>query len=134
MATDPAFAATVNLGGALLGAVETNLQVPTTASTIVTAGASGTRIDEITVQASATSLVATTVAGLVYIFLYDGTHYRLFDTYPVNAITVSATVQPFRLSRIYQNLILKNGWSLVASQSQSSNASILQCLAFGADF
>ncbi len=37
MALDPQFAATVNNGSALLGAAETNLQVPTTTSVIFTA-------------------------------------------------------------------------------------------------
>lgn len=133
MATDPSFAATINNGSALLGNVETNTQVPTTSSVIVTAGASGTKIDEIVVEASQTSLVATTVAGLVYLYLYDGTTYHLFDTIAVTAITASATTAPFRLARMYVNLVLKTGWSLRASQSQASNASILKCHAFGAD-
>lgn len=133
MATDPSFAATINNGCALLGNVETNTQVPTTSSVIITAGATGTKIDEIVVQASQTSLVATTVAGLVYLYLYDGATYHLFDTIAVTAITASATTAPFRLARSYANLVLKTGWSLRASQSQASNASILKCHAFGAD-
>lgn len=134
MATDPQFAATVQLGAALLGAAETNLQVPTTTSVIVTAGASGTKIEEIVIQASQTTLVATTAAGLVYIFLYDGTTYHLFDTGLVTAITASSTVAPFRLSKLYNNLLLKTGWSLRASQSISGNASILKVVALGGDF
>jgi len=134
MAADPSFAATPNIGAALLGAAETNLQVPTTTSTILTAGASGTKIEEIVVQASQTTLVATTVAGLVYVFLHDGTNYRLFDEMLVTAITASSTVVAFRLANRYANLVLKTGWSLRASQSIAGNASILVCSAYGADF
>src|ERR1700691_5753793 len=127
MATSPAYAATVDNGAALLGAVETNLQVPPPTSIIVTAGANGTKIEEIVVQASNTSLVASTSAGLVYLFLYDGSTYHLFDTIAVTAVTASATVAPFRLSKVYNNLVLKSGWSLRASQSLAGNASILKC-------
>ena len=134
MATSPAYAATVDSGAVLLGAVETSTQTPTTTSTVVSAGANGTKIEEIVVEASQTSLVASTVAGLVYIFLYDGTTYHLFDTITVTLITASATVAPFRASKVYNNLVLKNGWSLRMSQSESSNASILKAFAFGGDY
>lgn len=134
IASDPTFASTVNNGAALLGAAETNLQVPTTASVILTAGASGSKIEEIVVEASATSLVSTTVAGLVYLYLYDGTTYHLFDVVTVTAITASSTVPGFRQRNIYANLFLKTGWSLRASQSISGNASVLKCHGFAGDF
>jgi hypothetical protein len=133
MATDPSFAATPDNGSALLGTAETNLQVPTTSVVVITAGANGTKIEEIDVQASATTLVATTVAGLVYLFLYDGTTYHLFDTMTINANTGSATVAGVRVRNVYSNLILKTGWSLRASQSIAGNANLLKIHAFGAD-
>jgi hypothetical protein len=133
LAVDPQFAATVSLGAALLGAVETNLQVPTTTSVIVTAAANGTKIEEIVVHATTTSLAATTSAGLVYVFLYDGTTYHLYDAIPVTAVTGSSTVAPFRASRTYTNLWIKSGWSLRASQSANST-SILKVEAFGGDY
>lgn len=134
IASDPQFASTINIGSALLGNAETDLQAPTTTSTIITAGASGTKVEEVVVQASKSgSLVATTVAGLVYIFLYDGSNYRLFDTITVSAVTASSTTAGNRTSRTYPNLFLKSGWSLRASQSVASNASILVFSAFAAD-
>jgi hypothetical protein len=133
MATDPAFASVPSLGAALLGAAETNLQVPTQASVVVTAGASGTKIEEIVVEATATSLVASTVAGLVYLFLYDGTTYHLFDVVTVTLITASNTVPGFRQRNAYANLVLKSGWSLRASQSTVGNASVLKVIAEGGD-
>lgn len=134
MAADPIFASTVNLGAALLGSAETNLRVPAQSSVVVTAGASGTKIEEVVVEAGMTTLVATTVAGLVYLFTYDGSTYTLFDTIAITAITASSTVAPFRLARQYPNLVLKTGWSLRASQSIAGNASILNIFAFGGDF
>lgn len=130
MATQPAYAATPNNGSALLGAAETSLTVPTTTSTIFTAGASGSKIEEIRVTG-----IATTVAGLVYVFLHDGSNYRLFDTVTITATTASTSVSPFTLgARQYDNLILKTGWSLRASQSIAGNASLLVFHAFGGDF
>lgn len=135
MASAPQFASTPNLGSALLGSAETDLQTPTTTSTIITAASTGTLVAEIVIQASkSASLVATTVAGLVYVFLHDGTNYRLYDTIAVTAITASATAAPFRASRTYPNLTLKSGWSLRASQSIAGNASILVCTVHASDF
>lgn len=133
MATDPAFASTINNGSQLLGAAETNLQAPTTTSTVITAGANGTFVYEIDIEATTTSLTPTTVAGLVYIFLYDGATYHLRDTIAVTAVTASTTTAPFSASKTYTNLFFKNGWSLRASQSVSGNASLLKISAHGAD-
>lgn len=134
MATAPAFAATPNQGVALLGSAETNLQVPAQSSVVLTAGANGTKIEEIVVQHSNTNLTTATVAGLVYLFLYDGSTYHLFDVLTISAVTPTTTAQPFRLSSRYTNLILKSGWSLRASQSIAGNASLLKVHAFGGDF
>jgi hypothetical protein len=134
MAADPAFAAAVNNGSNMLGAAETNLQVPTTAVVILTAGANGTKIEEIVVEATAATLVATTVAGLAYFFLYDGSTYHLFDTMIITAITASTTVPGFRGVARYPNLWVKTGWSFRASQSIVGNASLLKCSAFGGDY
>ena len=74
------------------------------------------------------------MAGLVYLCLHDGTTYRLFDVSVVSASSGSATVLPFKLSKLYLNLVLKTGWSLRASQSIAGNANILKVTAFGGDF
>lgn len=140
MSQDPAFASTINNNSALLSAgAETDLQVPTKTATVITAGASGTKIEEVVVHMTSTGaggLVATTVAGLVYVFLYDGSTYHLYDTIAVTAVTASTTVAPFRSSKQYTNLILKSGWSLRCSQSVAGNQSAtlaLKVSAFGAD-
>lgn len=134
MSADPAFAATLNHGSQLLGNAETNLQVPTTTSTVITAGASGTKVEQIDVHASFTTLVATTVAGLVYIFLHDGSTYHLYDTLVVTAVTPSTTVAPFFIRKTYANLWIKTGWSVRASQSIAGNASILKVHCFAGDY
>ncbi len=134
MATDPSFTAAIALGAALLGAAETNLQVPVNSSVIVTAGANGTKIEEIVIKATGTTLTVNSATGVVYLFLFDGTTYHLFDSVLIGVINGTATVTPYRFSRSYINLILKTGWSLRASQSIASNASILKVIAFGGEF
>lgn len=131
MASAPAFAATVNNGAALLGAAETSLTAPTTTSTVFTAGASGSKIEEIDIEA-----IGTTVAGLVYVFLHDGTNYRLFDTFAIgsNTWTLGGSAAPYRISKTYDNLMMKTGWSVRISQNIAGNASLLIAHVVGADF
>jgi hypothetical protein len=117
MATDPAFSVTPKTGVAALTAAETNLQVPTQAVKVYDGAANGSQVLEIVVEAVSTGLTPTTVAGLVYIFTYDGTNYTLRDTIPVTAVAASTTLAPFRASRIYSNLMLGSTEHLYASQS-----------------
>ena|SRR5438445_774766 len=136
MATDPTFAATPNDGTpAILGVLETSLTVPTTTSTIFSAGANGSLLLEVDAEAVAASLTPTTVAGLIYMFLHDGSTYHLFDTIPVTAVTASATVAPWRATpkQYYPGIILKTGWTLRCSQSIAGNNSLLKVTAFGLD-
>lgn len=134
MATSPAFAATPHTGAALLTGTETDLAVPTSAFSVFAAGTNGSKVEELIVTAYATTLIPTTVAGLVYWWIYNGTTYFVWDVFPVTAITASATAQGFRLSRPYNNLILQSGWTLYAGQSESSNASHLIATAVGGDY
>ena len=90
MSTTAQYASTPKIGSALLTTADTSLTAPTTVGTIFTAGASGSRIDYINVQG-----VATTVASLVNIFIYDGSVYSLYAQIPVQAITSSTTANAF---------------------------------------
>ena len=65
MATAPAYAATPLHGAAVLTALETDLQVPTQAVSVIGTQTNGCKIEEIVVEAIATTLISTTVAGLV---------------------------------------------------------------------
>lgn len=135
MATDPQFAATPRLGHCRPGSAETDLQVPTNASDLLVAGASGSKIEEVLVVASTTGgLVSAVVNGLIYLFLHDGTTNFLFDEIAVLATTPSNTTAPYRTNRVYINLVLPSGWKIRASQSIAGNASLLDIFAHGADF
>jgi hypothetical protein len=135
MATDPQFAAVVSVAAAqLTGAAETSLTAPTTATTVLTAGANGTKIEEIVIHAIGASLTQATTAGFVYVFINDGS-YRLYDTIPITAVTPSAgTTAPFRVSRTYTNLWIKSGSTLRASNSVVGNQNFLMMLVFGGDY
>lgn len=132
MAADPAFASTPLGGAALLGAAETSLTVPTTASLLITAVGSGFILDEIIINAATSSLAPAIVAGLVYIFLNDGTTNHLFDTLsiPLPASAASATVPPLHLNKYYSEAI-PAGWTIKASQSIAGNASLLKITVLG---
>jgi hypothetical protein len=92
MATSPQFAATPNIGSNPLSATaDSSYTAPTHTVTIVTAGANGTKIEEIDFIG-----IGTTVAGVVGLYLYDGSTYHFFDSIAVTAVTPSTTQIPFR--------------------------------------
>lgn len=135
MGTSPKFADTLLQGAALLGtrdtsAIGTALTAPSNVSTIVSGGSSGGKVEEIVVSGT-----ATTAAGVVNVFLYDGSTYHLYDQIPVTAVTPSSTAVGFRAYRQYTNLFVKNGWSLRASHTcgASTNDSVLKVSAVGGD-
>lgn len=136
MATDPSFAATVNNGAVALSGVDASPPVGTSAVVVLTAGTGGSKVEEVRVQAT-----GTTVASLVFIWLYDGTSYRLFDTVVVRAITPSTTAPAYRAlnsdfgsgSGTYTNLFLKSGWSLRASMSVAPTTGTMVVFGFGGD-
>lgn len=127
MASTPAFAATVVVGSGLITGADTSLTAPTTTTTIVTAGSSGTKIEEIVFQGT-----GTTVASVLNVFRYDGTTYHLIDQVLITAVTSSTTAVAFRAVRQYANLLLANGDTLRVSQTVSSTAADrLKVTAFG---
>ena len=133
MSTSAQYASTPKFGSATLTTADTSLTAPTTVGTIVTAGASGTRIDYIDVQG-----VATTVAGLVNLFVYDGTTYVLWQQVPVIAVTSSTTAPAFAAALSSNGnanimpLTLPTGYSLRAATSVAQTG--VRVTAYGGDF
>ena len=119
MATAPAYAATPNVGSGLVPATaDTSRTGPTNTTTVFTGGASGSRVEEITLVG-----VGTTVLGVVCLFRYDGATYHLIDEFVVTVATPSTTVAAFRTSRQYANLLLKNGDTLRVTTQIAGNQS-----------
>lgn len=133
MSTSAQYASTPKFGSATLTTADTSLTAPTTVGTIVSAGASGTRIDYIDIQG-----VATTVAGLINLFVYDGTTYVLWQQVPVIAITSSTTAPAFSAvlsSNSNANIMpltLPTGYSLRAAASVAQTG--VRVTAYGGDF
>lgn len=133
MSTSAQYASTPKVGSATLTTADTSLTAPTTVGTVLTAGSSGTRIDYIEVQG-----VATTIAGLVNLFIYDGSNYILWQQVPVIAITSSTTAPAFAAtlsSNVNANvmpLTLPTGYSLRATTSVSQTG--IRVTAYGGDF
>lgn len=133
MATTAQYAATPRIGSANLTTADASLTAPTTVGTILAAGASGTRIDYIDIQG-----VATTVTGIINLFIYDGTNYILWAQMPVIPVTSSTTAPAFQTtmsSNVNANimpLILPTGYSLRATTSVAQTG--IRVTAQGGDF
>jgi len=128
MAAAPAYAATpVAWCGLVPGTQDTSTTAPSHVTSLGSAGANGTKITQIDVIPT-----ATVVAGIVYVFVYDSVTYHLHEAVTIAAATYSTTAAPVKQSYYYDNMVLPNGWSLVASNSVASNVSIVEVNAFGA--
>lgn len=125
MAASPQFASGPKLGIAVVSTANTNLNGSGTVVTVCVAGANGTKINEITVQAAGTA-----TAGIIRLFVFDGTTNYLFDEIPVSAAIPSTNAAAYRTYKTYDNFVLPSGYSLRAS---TSNAETFNIMAWGGD-
>lgn len=132
MAIQAQYAATPRCGVGQVSVANTNRDGTGTIATIFTAGAKGSRIDAIDLKA-----VAPTTAGMVRLFIHDGTSARLLTELPVTAITPSATLPSWEAQLNVNTmtqvlpLILPTGYSLRAA---SEKAETFNVIALGGDF
>jgi hypothetical protein len=126
MATTPQFASTVKTGVVSIGTAETSRTAPTSVGTLFSAGSNGSRVDEINIVAT-----GTTTAGVVRIFVYNGTNYFLLREALVPAITPSTTVAVFSSTLVFSNLVIPTGYSIRVT---TNNAETFHVSAFGGDF
>ena len=133
MTTSAQYASIPKVGSALLTTADTSLTAPSTVGTVFTAGSSGSRIDYIDIQG-----VATTIAGLINLFIYDGTTYFLWQQIPVQAVTSSTTAPAFTAilsSNSNANIMPLNippGYSLRATTTTAQTG--VRVIAYGGDF
>ena len=132
MAAQAQYAATPKCGIGQVSTANTARDGTGTIATIFTAGANGSRIDAIDIKA-----VGTTTAGMIRLFIHDGTNARLLTEIPVTALTPSATLPSWEaqlntnsMSQVLP-IILPTNYSLRAS---TNNAETFNVLAFGGDF
>lgn len=79
----------------------------------------GTRIDRISVKAS-----ATTVATNLFVWIYNGTTSYLFDEIDVTVVTATNTVDSFTIYKDYSYLSLPPTYQLYVSVSVQQNLNI----------
>lgn len=112
---------------AQVSAANTNRDGTGTVVTVVTGGADGTRIDSVLAKA-----IVTTTAGMVRLYLGDGTNIRLIHEMTVDAITASGTVVAWVEEWTpTQPIILAPSDLLIAS---TNNAEAINVFAFGAHY
>lgn len=132
MASNPSYAATPKCGLGQVSIANTARDGTGTIATVFTAGANGSRIDAIDIKA-----VGTTTAGMIRLFIHDGTNAQLLTEIPVTALTPSATLPSWEaqlntnsMSQVLP-IILPTNYSLHAS---TNNAETFNVIAFGGDF
>jgi hypothetical protein len=119
MATSAQYASTANSSHAQVSTANTLRDGTGTIATVISAGSSGTRIDDIAIVAT-----GTTTAGVIRLFLHDGTNARLWKEILVTAITPSTTVTVWSVELKDLALVLKTGWSLRASTNNAETFNI----------
>lgn len=132
MAVNAQFSAVVKLGTAPLATANALRDGTGAVATVLTAGSAGTRINAIKIKAT-----ATTTAGMIRLFINDGSFSRLLTEVPVAAVTPSATVATFEAAlseaagALDIPLFLPAGHSLRASTERAETFNVV---AFGGDF
>jgi hypothetical protein len=128
MAAAPAYAATpVAWTGLVPSTADTSWTAPSHVTSLGSAGSSGTKITQVDVIPA-----GTVVAGLVNVFLFDGTTYHLHESVAVAAYSSSTTAAPVKQSYTYDNLVLPSGWSLAVTTTVSGDVSLIEVNAYGA--
>jgi len=129
--TSPIFPLTPRIGGALVGASAVTARTAITGTTGLTlisaSGSFGTRWDRIWLKGT-----GTTLAGLIDIWIYDGTTSRAYEALPVTVVTASTTVDSFETYHDFTTLVLPSTYSLYCSSQVASQ--LITVWAFGGDY
>ena len=105
----------------------TSTAVPTGSVSLLAAGASGSRVDEITF----TALVNST-ASVGRIFVYNGTNHYLYKEIIIPANTASASNPVMSVTTTFNNFVIPSGSSVYVSTSVLDSG--YSVVAFGGDF
>lgn len=130
MANRPIFSATPRLGFGAVSTANTNRDGTGTIVDIFTAGASGARVDEIVVQAT-----GDPADSIVTLFIDQGSGYKLFDEIDIGSpAAASTTVAGYRLSEVYDNLVLEGGDKIGAAITVALTAGVINVWIHGGDY
>lgn len=133
MASTSQYASTPNVGGAVItAALGDTRAVPTSVSTLITAGASGTIVTRAYIQNAGTGASAANVAAF---YAYDGTTYYLIREQALPSETPSTSAAATQYEVVFNDLVLPTGWSLRAGiRVYGSAVDTTSITAVGADF
>ena len=123
MSLDAAFAATPKCAVAYTSTAKTTIAQTNSAtgiSDLYTAGASGSRIDDIIIQCAATS-----TAGMLRFWIHDGTNYTMIREVPITAITPSVTVQAFTATLSNLAWCMQTGYKLCISTNNAEAVGVI---------
>jgi hypothetical protein len=120
MSTSAQYASTVRAAAVQVTTANTLRDGTGTLATIFTAGASGSRIDDIYMVAT-----GTTTANVIRFFIHDGTNARLLFETIVSIVTPSTALPVWSSSLLNQAIVLPSGFSLRASTNNTETYNIL---------
>lgn len=120
MASSPEYAATPASAAVQIATANTARDGTGTIGTLITGATNGTRVDDITITAA-----GTTTAGVIRMFVHDGTNYRLLQEFLVAAVTPSTTVAVWSLALYNLAIILQTGWSLRFSTNNAETFNVV---------
>lgn len=124
MASAPVYAATATIDMVQAVTANTARDGTGTLATVATGTANGKIIKRVRISAT-----GTTTAGVIRLFLFDGTNNRLLREIMVTAITPSATIEAFSAEvTLYDCILPSTLWLLKAS---TNNAETFNVFAFG---
>lgn len=130
MTAYPGFASIPRIAAAAISTANANVDGTGTVVTVFTAGASGSKVFEISIQAT-----VNPADSMIHVFLHDGATYYLFDTFDMgDPATGSTTVPPYRDTRAYDNLLLPASWSIRALITVAPTSGVVNMIVHGADF
>ena len=115
------------VAAAEISAANTNRDGTGTVVVVKTAGSDGSRIDLLRVVAE-----GTTTAGVIRLFIHDGTSFFLVKEILVTAVTPSTSTEVFSSEWVpTEPILLPSGYSLRAA---TNNAETFNVFAFGGDY
>lgn len=130
MATDPQFTSVVRAAVKLVSAANTNRDGTGTLVDILAGGTNGTRVERVEITAR-----GTTTAGVIRLYLNDGTTAFLIREILVTAITPSTSLAVFSAQVLFNLdsliLLIPSGYKLQASTHNAENFNVA---AYGGDF
>lgn len=120
---EPIFTLTPVIGAVQISTANANLDGTGALGTVITGGTNGTRISKITIKS-----IVTTTAGIIRLFIDNGSAAFLFKEILVAAITKSATVAAFAYELGLPGesaLVLPTGYSLKAATEKAEAFNVI---------